>query len=156
MAPVRQTRDVPVANANSKALSVQAAPGHGGATLFLLPFVMGAAIATWHTVPLDGSDSQSNGAGPRAHSVRSKIDPDVAPWWELTALPRIGEVTAKRIVEYREATRMSRGEAAVKGPVFPSASDLQNVHGIGPKTAGRIAEFLDFDRPAPHTPSDPT
>ena len=65
------------------------------------------------------------------------IDPNTAPWWELTALPDIGESTARKIVEYREAH-------ADRSPVFPRAGDLEPVPGIGPKTIRRIEPYLRF------------
>ena len=46
---------------------------------------------------------------------------------ELTALPRIGEVTAARIVKWREEN----------GP-FAATEDLMNVQGIGERTYERI------------------
>jgi len=65
------------------------------------------------------------------------IDPNTAPWWELTALPDIGEGTARKIVEYREAH-------ADRPPVFRGPDDLEPVPGIGPKTIRRISPYLRF------------
>jgi DNA uptake protein ComE-like DNA-binding protein len=68
------------------------------------------------------------------------VDPNVAPWWELAALPRIGETTAQRIVEFRE---QASGEAAPPGkPVFRRAAELTRVSGIGPRTVTRLALHL--------------
>src|SRR5690349_16833025 len=39
------------------------------------------------------------------------IDPNLAPWWELGVLPRVGESLARRIVEYRERVRIRDGNA---------------------------------------------
>jgi len=61
------------------------------------------------------------------------IDPNAADAARLTLLPRIGPVLAERIVADR----------AERGP-FASASDLQRVRGIGPKTVERIAPMLTF------------
>jgi DNA uptake protein ComE-like DNA-binding protein len=66
------------------------------------------------------------------------IDPNTAPWWELTALPDIGEGTARKIVEYREAH-------ADRSPVFRRPDDLEPVPGIGPKTIRRIGPYLRFN-----------
>ena len=66
------------------------------------------------------------------------IDPNTAPWWELTALPRIGEVLARKIVAYRETHQA----AHEKSPVFARAEDLQRVPGIGPKTVTRLRPHL--------------
>jgi len=67
----------------------------------------------------------------------SAIDPNTAPWWELTALPDIGEGTARKIVEYREAH-------ADRSPVFRRPDGLEPVPGIGPKTIERISPYLRF------------
>lgn len=50
---------------------------------------------------------------------------------ELTELPRIGEVTAARIVEWREEN----------GP-FSSTEELMNVQGIGERVYERIRPFV--------------
>ncbi len=71
-------------------------------------------------------------------ALQSRIDPNTAPWWELMALPDIGESTARKIVEYREAR-------ADRAPVFRTAADLEPVPDIGPKTIARIASHLRFD-----------
>jgi comEA protein len=50
---------------------------------------------------------------------------------ELTALPKIGPVTAERIIRYREDY----------GP-FRAMDDLLKIKGIGPKTLERIRPFV--------------
>jgi competence protein ComEA len=59
--------------------------------------------------------------------LSQKIDINRAEVWLLTALPGIGEVTAGRIVAYRESN----------GP-FRSTSDLARVEGIGEITYDKI------------------
>ena len=76
--------------------------------------------------------------GANASRAALLIDPNTAPWWELTALPRIGEVLARKIVAYRETHQAAHGES----PVFASAEDLQGVPGIGPKTVARLRPHL--------------
>ena len=71
-------------------------------------------------------------------TVRRGVDPNTAPWWELTALPEVGESTARRIVAYREAH-------ADRAPVFREPPDLEPVPDIGPKTIQRIAPHLRFE-----------
>ena len=68
----------------------------------------------------------------------STVNPNLAPWWELTALPGIGEATARKIIEYREAH-------ADRSPVFRRPEDLEPVPGIGPKTIRRISSHLRFN-----------
>ena len=67
----------------------------------------------------------------------ASVNANTAPWWELAALPDIGETTARQIVAYR-----SRG--ADGRPAFTRPSDLEPVSGIGPKTIRRISPYLRF------------
>lgn len=60
-------------------------------------------------------------------SVAFPVDVNSAGIVELTALPGIGEITARRIIEYRNA----HGR-------FTSTKELMNVKGIGPKKYERI------------------
>jgi hypothetical protein len=78
-------------------------------------------------------------AGRHAALVRSTIDPNQAPWWELAALPGIGPTKAKRIVRYREGQPDS-------ARAFLQPNDLARVHGIGPKTVGGAAPWLCLPR----------
>ncbi len=106
--------------------------------LMLLMFLwLVAAIATVR------SPSFADTGRPPANPLTS-VDPNVVPWWELTVLPRIGEITARAIVQYRDSVAQSTlgGEA---GPVFRRPADLAGVRGIGPKTVQRIAPYLRFD-----------
>lgn len=75
--------------------------------------------------------------------LQSTLDPNVAPWWELTAIPEIGETLARRIVEHREKIRREGGVAAGQ-PVYRTAVDLDEVRGIGPVTVRRIGPYLRF------------
>ena len=63
-----------------------------------------------------------------------EVQVNQADWPELMLLPRIGEVRAKRIVEYRR----QHGR-------FSSVEQLQEVDGIGPKTVRRIKPFVRLD-----------
>ncbi len=74
------------------------------------------------------------------NSTGLRLDPNIATWTDLTLLPRIGNITAERIIAFREENRTSGG-----GPVFHSAQDLERVHGIGPVTVSKIEGFLTFD-----------
>jgi hypothetical protein len=76
--------------------------------------------------------------------INSTIDVNRAPWWELTLLPGIGEEKARAVVEFREVQRANHGWDEDQ-PVFRSPDDLQQVHGIGPKTVERMTPFVRFD-----------
>jgi DNA uptake protein ComE-like DNA-binding protein len=71
-----------------------------------------------------------------------KINPNVAPWPELAALPGIGPTLAKRIVAYRETQQPDNPKGATR--IFRFAEDLQAVKGIGPKRAAALADRLSF------------
>ncbi len=79
----------------------------------------------------DGADASEVELSFGAADIPQKIDLNRAGAWLLSALPGIGEVTAQRIVSYREAS----------GP-FRSPSDLLKVEGIGPATLDKIAAFV--------------
>lgn len=61
----------------------------------------------------------------------ARLDVNAATEAELTLLPGIGEVRARRIVESR----------ARDGP-FPDAESLDRVHGIGPKTVDLLRPWI--------------
>lgn len=65
------------------------------------------------------------------HSYAFKVDLNHAAWPELAQLPRIGELTARKIVASREDD----------GP-FANIKDLQRIRGIGLKTVARIRPYL--------------
>ena len=90
------------------------------------------ALGTLLLRPQDGDGLQA------LRPARASIDPNRAPWWELTMLPRIGEHLARRVVRFRELG------AGVATPVFCRPADLEGVRGIGPKTVQRISPFLEF------------
>ncbi len=82
----------------------------------------------------------------RTVSVSNTLDPNASPWWELTALPGIGESRARGIVAFRDGARKTgSGMPASKVFAFTSATDLALVRGIGPKTVHRIRPWLRFD-----------
>jgi DNA uptake protein ComE-like DNA-binding protein len=72
----------------------------------------------------------------------SGVNPNVAGWRELAALPGLGETLSKRIVAYRQAQRASRGDPDAS--VFRSLEDLQAVKGIGPKRAAALSKLVFF------------
>jgi len=78
----------------------------------------------------------------------STVNPNTAPWWELTVVPRIGPMTAMAIVHEREQARWAGSEDGGKA-VFRNAGDLDRVRGIGPATVVRIAPYLHFNDARP-------
>jgi competence protein ComEA len=76
----------------------------------------------------------SRARGPeQAASVRLLIDPNTAPQGVLEALPRIGPVLARRIIEAREGS-----------PIL-DADDLdRRIRGVGPATIDAMLPYLHF------------
>ncbi|UCE61428.1 MAG: helix-hairpin-helix domain-containing protein [Phycisphaerales bacterium] len=75
--------------------------------------------------------------------IQTRVDPNTAPWWELSILPGIGETIARRIVRFREAAVSSPHHEAGR-PVFACVADLRGVRGIGPVKSGRMGPHLTF------------
>ncbi|NIA07098.1 MAG: hypothetical protein GWP14_05605 [Actinobacteria bacterium] len=75
--------------------------------------------------------------------AEATIDPNTASAAELMTMPRIGPGLAERIVAYRREYKAQHSPEAV---AFTSLSDLQNVKGIGPKTAAKLAPYLSFEQ----------
>ena len=67
--------------------------------------------------------------------TRLQLDVNSAGWYELMALPKIGEKRARAIVEYREKY----------GP-FGSPEDLLKVKGMSPGVLEEIKGYLRVDR----------
>lgn len=109
--------DQPVRSANTVALMV-------------MLWLTIAGVALW--APVDGRDTPPPAA-------RTCIDPNTAPWWELSLLPRVGYATAQAVIDHRASLATDEQK---HGPSFKTANDLQAVRGIGPKTAQRIRPFL--------------
>ena len=85
-------------------------------------------------------------AGRGAESATSveldgRVNPNVAPAASLVRLPGIGVARAHAIVQYRErAVLEGTGKRA-----FEDCDDLEQIRGIGPKTAEKICGYLKFE-----------
>jgi len=99
-------------------------------------------LANRESVALPRSETQASVAV-RVVEVESKVDPNTANWAELASLPGIGEVLAKRIVDFRQGKA-----AAPNEPIFRRPEDLEAVRGIGPKTVAKLAKHLKFPEAA--------
>jgi competence protein ComEA len=73
----------------------------------------------------------SGGGSRTGDTIGVLVDINTATAEELETLPGVGEVTAQRIIDYREAN----------GP-FQAIEDIQNVSGIGPKTFGGMRDMI--------------
>jgi hypothetical protein len=87
--------------------------------------------------------------------IDPRIDPNTASWNELACLPGIGEVLAKRIVEYRRQQQENSPSVAEPAVVFRRPADLDAVRGIGPKTIARLGPHLRFPASAAAAGSQP-
>jgi competence ComEA-like helix-hairpin-helix protein len=66
-------------------------------------------------------------------SFNERINVNLANKQELMILEGVGKVTAKKIIEYRQANGL-----------FANAKDLLKVHGIGAKKVERIKDNISF------------
>ncbi len=106
--------------------------------LLTAPFAIVIPLTcVWLTVAITSTPVELASAASETEGLR--INPNTASWPDLALLPRIGEVTAQRIIEYRQENKREDGM-----PVFNRSADLENVRGIGPVTVSRIAPYLEF------------
>lgn len=108
------------------------ASNHAAALVFIWLIAGGAYLNYERTTPTNHPTAQA----------QSRINPNTAPWNELTELPRIGPTLAQRILIYRQTHRNTEQPGY---HVFTSAQDLAAVRGIGVKTIERIKPLLRFD-----------
>ncbi|WP_428936874.1 ComEA family DNA-binding protein [Fontivita pretiosa] len=121
--------------------------------------VLLAAMLVWLGIrlvldPVYVSDPQP--AWPaRAGELEDRIDPNVADWQTLAALPVIGEKRARQIVAFREQYLAANpGRRAFQQP-----QDLLRIKGIGPAMLTQIEPYLIFGattQPATSTASSRT
>ncbi len=99
--------------------------------MVFLALTMGAVVGR--------SITRSAGDGPTEQTVRT-LDPNVAPWWELAALPELGRSLSQSVVAHRRGIARDGGEVA-----FDSPADLLVIRGIGPKTVERLTPYFRRD-----------
>lgn len=90
----------------------------------------GLAVAGVSVVPALAADKAPAAAG----AVMGKVNVNTATAEQLAALPGVGEVTAKAIVDYRQ----------MNGP-FKTADDLMEVKGIGEKKLEAIRPLVSLE-----------
>lgn len=117
--------------------------------------VIVCALLSLSMVALIAPRVWSRSVGISSDAIRSVVDADTAPWWELTVLPKIGPVLAGEIIRYRKSVWTERSvwndksvrtdeSDNARSRAFSQPNDLMRVHGIGPKTVQRISNDLDF------------
>jgi len=67
----------------------------------------------------------------KPEDIKVKLDINMAPWYELVLLPKLGEVKAKAIVAYRE-----------KHGNFKTLDELPKVNGIGTSIIEAIRDHI--------------
>ena len=72
-----------------------------------------------------------------------KINPNTAPLASLVRLPGIGKARAMDIIHFRQAGAGSK-------QVFKTVHDMEQIKGIGPKTAEKISPRLVFEEAKIH------
>ena len=75
---------------------------------------------------------------PLLEASPQRINPNTASMASLVRLPGIGKARAMDIIHYRQNQKLDE-------PVFLSAHDLENIRGIGPKTAAALEPWLTFE-----------
>lgn len=97
-----------------------------------------ATSAPARTSPTASNPTASNSTNPPATTppaaVPLRININTANRGELELLPRIGPTLAQRIIEFRET----------EGPIG-SLTRLQDVKGIGERTAARLEPYIRFE-----------
>ena len=113
----------------------------------LRAFVLTAVCAGFLAMTLHGHAFAAPGV-PTLQSPepgeQETVELNTATAAELQTLPRVGERTAERIIEYRE-----------EHGGFEKIEDLMNVRGIGERTFLRLRPLVRVDAPARDKESEP-
>lgn len=74
-------------------------------------------------------------------TLQARLDPNTATVAELSAIPNLGEVKARAIVDFRQTFVTTHpGQRA-----FSRKEDLEQIKGIGPATVELLDPYLRFD-----------
>jgi len=98
-------------------------------------FVVGAGLSVFKTLKQSRTELKVQYAA-EEKLTEQVLDVNQATAEQLEALPGIGPVIARRIVDYRE-----------KHGLFKSVDELLNVNGIGPKRLAAIKDFVVCNQP---------
>jgi len=101
---------------------------------FVLAAVLSVLLCCSFAIPLSFS-----GRHQAMTQLSDKVNPNYALAGSLVRLPGIGAGRAQAIIAYRQY-QLDRGERP-----FRTLDDLQNVKGIGVKTAKNISKWVDFE-----------
>jgi DNA uptake protein ComE-like DNA-binding protein len=95
-----------------------------GITMMALVMMLGTLYSAHRQSPLEMSPQ--------------RINPNTASMASLVRLPGVGKARAMDIIHYRQKQDSN-------GLVFHSARDMENIHGIGPKTVAALEPWLIFE-----------
>jgi hypothetical protein len=87
--------------------------------------------------------------GARYDQLADRIDPNTATWYELAALPMLGEKRARAFIDFR-----TRAQARDKTEfVFRTPEDFYRIEGFGPKLVEQILPYLVFKKQSATRPN---
>ena len=97
-----------------------------------------ATVAAGGLLALSFFQVYSASRQPVLSAAPERINPNIASMASLVRLPGIGTARALDIIQYRQETPNGRS-------AFQTLGDMENIKGIGPKTAETMAPYLTFE-----------
>jgi hypothetical protein len=114
-------------------------------TLLWLTALLLAALGGRYACQRAFLDDPAPDVAARAGELADKLDPNIAGWRELSAIPGLGPKKAQAIVAFRK-----QWVAHHPGKIpFRSPTDLRQVKGIGSATVSSLAPYLAFSAVQP-------